>query len=190
MVNYMRGFTAPRLIHADGVHGRRPAYWMNVRPNTIHRGNRTCVFAPAVIPQLFRPAMHMTGHLPSTAAEPFKTPLFTQVWSPMRLSRNQASRGRPQLSLPYPEGFTLRDGVPFLEDGTQVEVNPPFSRCRKVKNNVGRSGQPSYCQYGGRTPPRCSCWSDSPAGTGRRMDKPLAPERLNKHLGRVWRTAK
>ncbi len=76
--------------------------------------------------------MHLTGHLPAKAIEPFEA-LFTQGMVTHAIYKTAGADGRSVYH--YPEAVELRDGGGFLADGTQVEIIPS-AKMSKSKNNV------------------------------------------------------
>jgi leucyl-tRNA synthetase len=174
---YYARFTAPRAdtptVHNDA------AYWMNVDQ---YIGGIEHAILHLLYSRFFARAMHMTGHLPSTASEPFNA-LFTQGMVTHAIYMTKRPDGRPNYH--YPEEVTLRDGGAFLKDGTQVEVIPS-AKMSKSKNNVVDPVN-IVRQYGADTA-RWFVLSDSPPERDVEWTASGA-EATFKHLGRVWRTA-
>ncbi len=175
---YYARFTAPRAdtptVHDDA------AYWMNVDQ---YIGGIEHAILHLLYSRFFARAMHMTGHLPSTASEPFNA-LFTQgMVTHAIFTTKRPIDGRPVYH--YPEEVTLRDGGAFLEDGTQVEVIPS-AKMSKSKNNVVDPDR-IVAQYGADTA-RWFVLSDSPPERDVEWTAAGA-EATFKHLGRVWRIA-
>ena len=174
---YYARFTAPRAdtptVHDDA------AYWMNVDQ---YIGGIEHAILHLLYSRFFARAMHMTGHLPSTASEPFNA-LFTQGMVTHAIYMTKRPDGRPNYH--YPEEVTLRDGGAFLKDGTQVEVIPS-AKMSKSKNNVVDPVN-IVRQYGADTA-RWFVLSDSPPERDVEWTASGA-EATFKHLGRVWRTA-
>jgi leucyl-tRNA synthetase len=174
---YYARFTAPRAdtptVHDDA------AYWLNVDQ---YIGGIEHAILHLLYSRFFARAMHMTGHLPSTASEPFNA-LFTQGMVTHAIYMTKRPDGRPNYH--YPEEVTLRDGGAFLKDGTQVEVTPS-AKMSKSKNNVVDPVN-IVRQYGADTA-RWFVLSDSPPERDVEWTASGA-EATFKHLGRVWRTA-
>ncbi|SHF11562.1 leucyl-tRNA synthetase [Loktanella atrilutea] len=175
---YYARFTAPRAdtptVHDDA------AYWMNVDQ---YIGGIEHAILHLLYSRFFARAMHMTGHLPSTASEPFDA-LFTQGMVTHAIyTTKRPLDGRPVYH--YPEEVTLRDGGAYLADGTRVEVIPS-AKMSKSKNNVVDPVN-IVKQYGADTA-RWFVLSDSPPERDVEWTAAGA-EATHKHLGRVWRIA-
>ncbi|MBU2361137.1 MAG: leucine--tRNA ligase, partial [Alphaproteobacteria bacterium] len=175
---YYARFTAPRAdtptVHDDA------AYWMNVDQ---YIGGIEHAILHLLYSRFFARAMHMTGHLPAMASEPFDA-LFTQGMVTHAIyTTKRPLDGRPVYH--YPEEVTLRDGGAFLADGTQVEVIPS-AKMSKSKNNVVDPVN-IVKQYGADTA-RWFVLSDSPPERDVEWTAAGA-EATYKHLGRVWRIA-
>jgi leucyl-tRNA synthetase len=123
--------------------------------------------------------MHLTGHLPASAVEPFDA-LFTQGMVTHAIYRTQAN-GRPVYH--YPEEVELRDGGAFLKaDGRAVEIIPS-AKMSKSKNNV--VDPVAIVEAYGADTARWFVMSDSPPERDVEWTSAGA-EATYKHLGRVW----
>ena len=174
---YYARFTAPRADTPTVTEDA--AYWMNVDQ---YIGGIEHAILHLLYSRFFARAMHMTGHLPSTASEPFNA-LFTQGMVTHAIFKTTAPDGRPKYH--YPEEVTLRDGGAFLSDGTRVEVIPS-AKMSKSKNNVVDPVN-IVRQYGADTA-RWFVLSDSPPERDVEWTAAGA-EATHKHLARVWRIA-
>ncbi|MEM7439538.1 MAG: leucine--tRNA ligase, partial [Pseudomonadota bacterium] len=124
---YYARFTAPR---ADTpTNPADAAYWMNVDQ---YIGGIEHAILHLLYSRFFARAMHICGHLPSTAKEPFDA-LFTQGMVTHAIYKTDGADGRPVYH--YPEDVDLRDGSGFLKDGTEVQI-VPSAKMSKSKNNV------------------------------------------------------
>ncbi|MFZ3583274.1 leucine--tRNA ligase [Loktanella sp. DJP18] len=175
---YYARFTAPRADTPTVAEDA--AYWMNVDQ---YIGGVEHAILHLLYSRFFARAMHMTGHLPASASEPFNA-LFTQGMVTHAIyTTKRPLDGRPVYH--YPEEVTLRDGGAFLEDGTSVEVTPS-AKMSKSKNNVVDPVN-IVRQYGADTA-RWFVLSDSPPERDVEWTAAGA-EATYKHLGRVWRIA-
>ena len=176
---YFARFTAP---HAETpTVAEDAAYWMNVDQ---YIGGIEHAILHLLYSRFFARAMHITGHLPAEAVEPFDA-LFTQgmVTHAIYQTHDQQT-GRPVYH--YPETVDLRDGKAFLkDDGREVEVIPS-AKMSKSKNNVVDPVN-IIEQYGADTA-RWFVLSDSPPERDVEWTASGA-EAAYKHLSRVWRIA-
>ncbi|OAN78967.1 leucine--tRNA ligase [Jannaschia sp. EhC01] len=171
---YYARFTAP---HAKTPTSKAEAeYWMNVDQ---YIGGIEHAILHLLYSRFFARAMHITGHLPAKAIEPFDA-LFTQGMVTHAIYKTTDDAGRPVYH--YPETVELRDGGGFLEDGTQVEIIPS-AKMSKSKNNVVDPVE-IIKQYGADTA-RWFVLSDSPPERDVEWTASGA-EAAYKHLGRVW----
>ncbi len=125
---YYARFTAPRaetptdLAEAD--------YWMNVDQ---YIGGIEHAILHLLYSRFFARAMHICGHLPAKAVEPFQA-LFTQGMVTHAIYQSRGAEGRPVYY--YPEQVDLKEGRAFLKDGgAEVQV-VPSAKMSKSKNNV------------------------------------------------------
>ena len=124
--------------------------------------------------------MHICGHLPESAIEPFDA-LFTQGMVTHAIYQTKGADGRPVYH--YPEEVELRDGKGFLKDGgAEVEIIPS-AKMSKSKNNVV-DPVAIIEQYGADTA-RWFVLSDSPPERDVEWTAAGA-EAAYKHLNRVW----
>ncbi|SEP64389.1 leucyl-tRNA synthetase [Loktanella sp. DSM 29012] len=176
---YFARFTAPGATTPTSAEDA--AYWMNVDQ---YIGGIEHAILHLLYSRFFARAMHMTGHLPETAKEPFDA-LFTQgmVTHAIYTTKNPQD-GRPVYH--YPEEVELRDGKAFLKEaGTEVTVIPS-AKMSKSKNNVVDPTR-IVAEFGADTA-RWFVLSDSPPERDVEWTAAGA-EAAHKHLGRVWRIA-
>jgi len=171
---YFARFTAPR---AETPTDRAEAeYWMNVDQ---YIGGIEHAILHLLYSRFFARAMHICGHLPESAKEPFDA-LFTQGMVTHAIFQTKGADGRPVYH--YPEDVELRDGKGFLKDGTEVEIIPS-AKMSKSKNNVV-DPMNIIATYGADTA-RWFVLSDSPPERDVEWTASGA-EAAYKHLGRVW----
>ncbi len=176
---YYARFTAPR---AETPTDQAEAdYWMNVDQ---YIGGIEHAILHLLYSRFFARAMHITGHLPKKAIEPFDA-LFTQGMVTHAIYKTtRESDGRPVYH--YPEEVELRDGGAFLkEDGRAVEVIPS-AKMSKSKNNV--VDPLSIIENFGADTARWFVLSDSPPDRDVEWTAAGA-EAAFKHLSRVYRLA-
>ncbi|KQI70192.1 leucyl-tRNA synthetase [Loktanella sp. 3ANDIMAR09] len=176
---YFARFTAPGATTPTSAEDA--AYWMNVDQ---YIGGIEHAILHLLYSRFFARAMHMTGHLPETAKEPFDA-LFTQgmVTHAIYTTKNPQD-GRPVYH--YPEEVELRDGKAYLKEaGTEVTVIPS-AKMSKSKNNVVDPTR-IVAEFGADTA-RWFVLSDSPPERDVEWTAAGA-EAAHKHLGRVWRIA-
>ncbi|MFY0619821.1 leucine--tRNA ligase [Shimia sp.] len=172
---YFARFTAPRADTPTVAEDA--AYWMNVDQ---YIGGIEHAILHLLYSRFFARAMHICGHLPETAIEPFDA-LFTQGMVTHAIYKRENQSGRP--SYFYPEEVELRDGKAFLkEDGSEVDI-VPSAKMSKSKNNVV---DPLFIieNYGADTA-RWFVLSDSPPERDVEWTASGA-EAAYKHLTRVW----
>ncbi|MEO1536848.1 MAG: leucine--tRNA ligase [Pseudomonadota bacterium] len=172
---YFARFTAP---HAETPTDMVDAsYWMNVDQ---YIGGIEHAILHLLYSRFFARAMHICGHLPESAIEPFDA-LFTQGMVTHAIFKTEGADGRPVYH--YPEDVDLRDGGGFLKDGTEVDIIPS-AKMSKSKNNVV-DPVAIIDQYGADTA-RWFVLSDSPPERDVEWTAAGA-EAAFKHLSRVHR---
>jgi len=125
---YFARFTAP---HANTPTDLAAAqYWMNVDQ---YIGGIEHAILHLLYSRFFARAMHITGHLPESAKEPFNA-LFTQGMVTHAIYQTRDANGRPVYH--YPADVEERDGAVVVRaTGEAVEV-VPSAKMSKSKNNV------------------------------------------------------
>jgi leucyl-tRNA synthetase len=171
---YFARFTAPHA--ATPTDKAEAEYWMNVDQ---YIGGIEHAILHLLYSRFFARAMHICGHLPESAKEPFDA-LFTQGMVTHAIFQTKGEDGRPVYH--YPEDVELRDGKGFLKDGTEVEIIPS-AKMSKSKNNVV-DPMNIIATYGADTA-RWFVLSDSPPERDVEWTASGA-EAAYKHLGRVW----
>jgi leucyl-tRNA synthetase len=167
---YFARFTAP---HADTPTVMADAeYWMNVDQ---YIGGIEHAILHLLYSRFFARAMQITGHLPTSAIEPFDA-LFTQGMVTHEIYLTRDDKGRPVYHLPE----DVQDGK--LTDGSEVEVIPSAKMSKSKKNVVDPVSIISA--YGADTA-RWFVLSDSPPERDVEWTASGA-EAAFKHLGRVW----
>ncbi|WP_300551147.1 leucine--tRNA ligase [Roseovarius sp.] len=170
---YYARFTAP---HAETPTDLAEAgYWMNVDQ---YIGGIEHAILHLLYSRFFARAMHITGHLPEKAIEPFNA-LFTQGMVTHEIYQTRDAAGRPVYHLPE----DVKDGK--LADGTVVEIIPSAKMSKSKKNVVDPASIISA--YGADTA-RWFVLSDSPPERDVEWTAAGA-EAASKHLARVWRIA-
>ena len=173
---YFARFTAPRAdtpTVADDA-----AYWMNVDQ---YIGGIEHAILHLLYSRFFARAMHMTGHLPAKAIEPFDA-LFTQgmVTHEIYVTRDDADR--PVYHMP--EDIEWTEGSARLgATGEEVSVIPSAKMSKSKKNVVDPDD--IVANYGADTA-RWFVLSDSPPERDVEWTAAGA-EAASKHLARVWR---
>jgi leucyl-tRNA synthetase len=167
---YFARFTAP---HADTPTNLEDAvYWMNVDQ---YIGGIEHAILHLLYSRFFARAMHMTGHLPESAIEPFDA-LFTQGMVTHEIYLTRDGNGRAVYHLPE----DVTDGK--LADGTPVEIIPSAKMSKSKKNVVDPVNIISA--FGADTA-RWFVLSDSPPERDVEWTASGA-EAAFKHLSRVW----
>ncbi len=171
---YFARFTAPRATTPTDM--EEASYWMNVDQ---YIGGIEHAILHLLYSRFFARAMHICGHLPESAIEPFDA-LFTQGMVTHAIYKTKGKDGRPVYH--YPEEVDLRDGKGFLKDGTEVEIIPS-AKMSKSKNNVVDPVN-IIAEFGADTA-RWFVLSDSPPERDVEWTASGA-EATHKFLGRVW----
>ena len=167
---YYARFTAP---HAETPTRMEDAeYWMNVDQ---YIGGIEHAILHLLYARFFARAMHITGHLPASAVEPFDA-LFTQGMVTHEIYQTTDERGRPVYHLPE----EVTDGK--LADGTEVQIIPSAKMSKSKKNVVDPLG--IIDRFGADTA-RWFVLSDSPPERDVEWTASGA-EAAYKHLSRVW----
>jgi leucyl-tRNA synthetase len=170
---YYARFTAPRAETPTDM--AEAEYWMNVDQ---YIGGIEHAILHLLYSRFFARAMHICGHLPASAIEPFDA-LFTQGMVTHEIYQTRDARGRPVYHLPE----EVSDGR--LADGTEVEIIPSAKMSKSKKNVVDPST--IIAQYGADTA-RWFVLSDSPPERDVEWTASGA-EAAHRHLSRVWRLA-
>ncbi|MGJ8585725.1 MAG: leucine--tRNA ligase [Marinosulfonomonas sp.] len=171
---YFARFTAPRAttptVMADAE------YWMNVDQ---YIGGIEHAILHLLYSRFFARAMHICGHLPDHAVEPFDA-LFTQGMVTHAIYQTRDKNDRPVYHFPT----DVADGK-VIATGEPVETIPA-AKMSKAKLNVVDPNS-IIGQYGADTA-RWFVLSDSPPERDVEWTASGA-EAAFKHLGRVWRMA-
>ncbi|MCD9147275.1 leucine--tRNA ligase [Pseudophaeobacter flagellatus] len=172
---YFARFTAPRAATPTNL--EEASYWMNVDQ---YIGGVEHAILHLLYSRFFARAMHICGHLPESAKEPFDA-LFTQGMVTHAIYQTAGDAGRPVYH--YPEEVELRDGKAFLKKtGAEVTVIPS-AKMSKSKNNV--VNPLSIISAFGADTARWFVLSDSPPERDVEWTAAGA-EAAYKHLNRVW----
>jgi leucyl-tRNA synthetase len=172
---YFARFTAPRA--ETPTDPEEAAYWMNVDQ---YIGGIEHAILHLLYSRFFARAMHITGHLPESAIEPFDA-LFTQGMVTHAIYVTRDEQDRPVYH--FPEDVESTNRAPRLgATGEEVEVIPSAKMSKSKKNVVDPVN--IIATYGADTA-RWFVLSDSAARARRGMDR-LGAEAAYKHLGRVW----
>jgi leucyl-tRNA synthetase len=174
---YYARFTAPRATTPTVMEDAD--YWMNVDQ---YIGGIEHAILHLLYSRFFARAMHLTGHLPAKAIEPFDA-LFTQG---MVVHETYSTTGPNGLPVWHPPSEVIRtESGATLRDGTPVEIGPLVKMSKSKKNVV--DPDEIVARYGADTA-RWFVMSDSPPE--RDVEWTAAGvEAAFRHLGRVWRLA-
>ncbi len=173
---YYARFTAP---HAPTP--TDPAevdYWMNVDQ---YIGGVEHAILHLLYSRFFARAMHVTGHLPAKAVEPFDA-LFTQGMVTHEIYQTRDDRGRPVYHLPE-EVERSEGGARLKATGAPVEIIPSAKMSKSKKNVVDPVD--IVARFGADTA-RWFILSDSPPERDVEWTSAGA-EAAFRHLSRVWR---
>ncbi len=175
---YYARFTAP---HADTPTSLPDAdYWMNVDQ---YIGGIEHAILHLLYSRFFARAMHICGHLPEKAIEPFDA-LFTQGMVTHEIYLTRDENDRPVYHLPEHIEWT-ESGARLGATGEPVQVIPSAKMSKSKKNVVDPVNIIS--QYGADTA-RWFVLSDSPPERDVEWTASGADASF-KHLSRVWRLA-
>jgi leucyl-tRNA synthetase len=168
---YFARFTAP---DADTPTRMEDAeYWMNVDQ---YIGGIEHAILHLLYSRFFARAMHICGHLPEKAIEPFDA-LFTQGMVTHEIYQTKDDKARPVYHLPE----DVTDGK--LADGTLVEIIPSAKMSKSKKNVVDPV---NIIEAFGADTARWFVLSDSPPERDVEWTAAGA-EATYKHLARVYR---
>ena len=171
---YFARFTAP---HAKTPTVAEDAdYWMNVDQ---YIGGIEHAILHLLYSRFFARAMHICGHLPKKAIEPFNA-LFTQGMVTHETYSTRGKDGRPVWHTPDDVTRTAEGAT--LADGTPVEIGPVIKMSKSKKNVV--DPMDIIARYGADTA-RWFVMSDSPPERDVEWTAAGA-EAAQKHLTRVW----
>ncbi len=172
---YFARFTAPR---AETPTDRADAdYWMNVDQ---YIGGIEHAILHLLYSRFFARAMHICGHLPESAKEPFDA-LFTQGMVTHAIYVTRDEKGRPVYHFPEDVEIT-ESGARLGATGEEVEIIPSAKMSKSKKNVVDPVA--IIDQYGADTA-RWFVLSDSPPERDVEWTAAGA-EAAFKHLSRVW----
>ena len=174
---YYARFTAPRA--ATPTVAEDVDYWMNVDQ---YIGGIEHAILHLLYSRFFARAMHLCGHLPAKAIEPFGA-LFTQGMVTHETYSTRGADGRPVWHTP--EEVTRTAEGATLADGTAVEIGPVIKMSKSKKNVV--DPMDIIARYGADTA-RWFVMSDSPPERDVEWTAAGA-DATQKHLARVWRLA-
>ena len=173
---YFARFTSPKSETPTAKED--VSYWMNVDQ---YIGGVEHAILHLLYSRFFARAMHITGHLPQTANEPFDA-LFTQGMVTHAIYKSVGSAGKDIYH--YPEEVELREGKAFLtKNGKEVAIIPS-AKMSKSKNNV--VDPVNIVDAFGADTARWFVLSDSPPERDVEWTASGA-EAASKHLSRVYR---
>ncbi|MEO0989909.1 MAG: leucine--tRNA ligase [Pseudomonadota bacterium] len=173
---YFARFTAPRAKTPTVAEDAN--YWMNVDQ---YIGGIEHAILHLLYSRFFSRAMHICGHLPESAGEPFDA-LFTQGMVTHEIYQTRDETGRAVYH--FPEEVD-RDAGTVIASGEPVEIVPSAKMSKSKKNVVDPVR--IIADYGADTV-RWFVLSDSPPERDVEWTASGA-EAANKHLARVWRLA-
>ena len=171
---YFARFTAPRA--ETPTVAEDAAYWMNVDQ---YIGGIEHAILHLLYSRFFARAMHVTGHLPASAIEPFDA-LFTQGMVTHEIYVTRDEKDRPVYHLPEDIEWT-ESGARLGATGQPVDVIPSAKMSKSKKNVVDPLG--IIASYGADTA-RWFVLSDSPPERDVEWTASGA-EAAYKHLARV-----
>ena len=174
---YYARFTAPHAKTPTEMDEAK--YWMNVDQ---YIGGIEHAILHLLYSRFFARAMHICGHLPAGAIEPFDA-LFTQGMVTHETYATRSKDGRPVWHTPD-EVTRTADGA-TLADGTPVDIGPVIKMSKSKKNVV--DPMDIIARYGADTA-RWFVMSDSPPERDVEWTAAGA-DATQKHLARVWRLA-
>ncbi|WP_428512423.1 leucine--tRNA ligase [Roseovarius sp.] len=168
---YFARFTAPDAETPTRMEDAE--YWMNVDQ---YIGGIEHAILHLLYSRFFARAMHICGHLPEKAIEPFDA-LFTQGMVTHEIYQTKDDKGRPVYHLPE----DVTDGK--LADGTPVQIIPSAKMSKSKKNVVDPV---NIIEAFGADTARWFVLSDSPPERDVEWTAAGA-EATHKHLARVHR---
>jgi leucyl-tRNA synthetase len=174
---YFARFTAPHAKTPTDL--TEAEYWMNVDQ---YIGGIEHAILHLLYSRFFARAMHICGHLPKKAIEPFNA-LFTQGMVTHETYATRSKDGRPVWHTPDEVSRTAEGAA--LADGTPVEIGPVIKMSKSKKNVV--DPMDIIARYGADTA-RWFVMSDSPPERDVEWTASGA-DATQKHLARVWRLA-
>ena len=172
---YFARFTAPNADTPTDMESAQ--YWMNVDQ---YIGGIEHAILHLLYSRFFARAMHICGHLPASASEPFDA-LFTQGMVTHEIYMTRDENDRPVYHLPEDIHWT-ESGARLGADGPLVEVIPSAKMSKSKKNVVDPVNIISA--FGADTA-RWFVLSDSPPERDVEWTASGA-EAAFKHLTRVW----
>ncbi len=175
---YFARFTAPRAETPTSLPDAD--YWMNVDQ---YIGGIEHAILHLLYSRFFARAMHICGHLPAKAKEPFDA-LFTQGMVTHAIYQTRDEKGRPVYHLPE-DVEVSGDTAKLKATGESVEIIPSAKMSKSKKNVVDPMN--IIAAYGADTA-RWFVLSDSPPERDVEWTASGA-EAANKHLARVYRLA-
>ncbi len=170
---YFARFTAPDAKTPTSL--RDASYWMNVDQ---YIGGIEHAILHLLYSRFFARAMHQTGHLPATCAEPFNA-LFTQGMVTHSIYQTRDDKGRPIYHLP--DAVDLNSKT-VKATGEPFETIPSAKMSKSKKNVIDPSD--IIAEYGADTV-RWFVLSDSPPERDVEWTAAGAAA-AHKHLARVW----